>query len=144
MEIHFHCRLDSNIVIATKFLYMAWQLGCLAYAKICCNLMSSNGIIAKRSFHRIWIAGKKSLVKRAPDAWLGWRRCSDTPRPRQNGCHFADYIFKYIFLNESRYIFIEISLKFVPKGPNDNDIALVQIMGCCQKGGRPLSEPMMA
>ena len=28
--------------------------------------MASNGITARRSFHRIWIAGKKSLVKRAP------------------------------------------------------------------------------
>ena len=28
--------------------------------------MASNGITARRSFDRIWIAGKKSLVKRAP------------------------------------------------------------------------------
>ena len=28
--------------------------------------MASNGITARRSFHRIWIAGKKPLVKRAP------------------------------------------------------------------------------
>ena len=28
--------------------------------------MASNGITARRSFHRIWIAGKKTLVKRAP------------------------------------------------------------------------------
>ena len=32
--------------------------------------MASNGITARRIFHRIWIAGKKSLVKRAP-GWLG-------------------------------------------------------------------------
>ena len=32
--------------------------------------MASNGITARRSFHRIWIAGKKSLVKRA----LGWHQ----------------------------------------------------------------------
>ena len=32
--------------------------------------MASNGIAARRSFHRIWIAGKKSLVKRAPGAWV--------------------------------------------------------------------------
>ena len=29
--------------------------------------MASNEITARQSFHRIWIAGKKSLVKRAPD-----------------------------------------------------------------------------
>ena len=28
--------------------------------------MASNGIVARRSFNRIWIAGKKPLVKRAP------------------------------------------------------------------------------
>ena len=28
--------------------------------------MASNGITARLNFHRIWIAGKKSLVKRAP------------------------------------------------------------------------------
>ena len=38
----------------------------------------------------------------------------------QNGCHFADNIFKCIFLNEDARIFIQISLKFVPKGAIDN------------------------
>ena len=28
--------------------------------------MAGNGITARRNFYRIWIAGKKSLVKRAP------------------------------------------------------------------------------
>ena len=32
--------------------------GLLACAKICCSLMTNNGIIAKRSFHRIWISNK--------------------------------------------------------------------------------------
>ena len=36
-------------------------------------------------------------------------------RPRPNGCHFADDMFKCIFLNENIWIPIEISLKFVPK-----------------------------
>ena len=40
----------------------------------------------------------------------------NTLRPRQNGRHFADDIFKCIFLNENVWIPIEISLKFVPKG----------------------------
>ena len=34
--------------------------------KICCDLMANNGVMARRSFHQIWIAGKKTLVKRAP------------------------------------------------------------------------------
>ena len=37
----------------------------------------------------------------------------NTLRPRQNGRHFADDIFKCIFLNENKQISIKISLKFV-------------------------------
>ena len=37
----------------------------------------------------------------------------------------ADYIFKCIFLNENVWILIKISLNFVPKGPIDNNLALV-------------------
>ena len=44
----------------------------------------------------------------------------NTLRPRLNGCHFADDIFKCIFLNENVWIPIKISLKFVPKGPINN------------------------
>ena len=66
-----------------------------------------------------------------------------TLRPRQNGRHFADDIFKCIFLNENVWIPIEISLKFVPKGPITNIPALVQIMAWRRPGDKPLSEPMM-
>ena len=38
----------------------------------------------------------------------------------QNGRHFADNIFRCIFVNEKIYILTKISLKFVPKGPLDN------------------------
>ena len=46
-------------------------------------------------------------------------------RPRQNGRHFPDDIFKCIFLNENAWIVIKISLKFVPKGPINDILALV-------------------
>ena len=36
-----------------------------------------------------------------------------------------------------------ISLKFVPKGPINNNPALVQVMACRRPGDKPLSEPMM-
>ena len=49
-------------------------------------------------------------------------------RPRQNGHHFTDDILKCILLNEKVWISINISLKFVPKGPINNIPALVQIM----------------
>ena len=52
----------------------------------------------------------------------------NTLRPRQNRRRFADDTFKRIFLNENVRISIKISLKFVPKGPINNNPALVQIM----------------
>ena len=51
---------------------------------------------------------------------------------------------KCIFLNESAWILIKMSLKFVAKGPINNIPALVQIMGWHQPGGKPLSEQMVA
>ena len=41
----------------------------------------------------------------------------NTLRREQNGLHFADDIFKCIFLNEIVWRSIEIFLKFVPEGP---------------------------
>ena len=64
-------------------------------------------------------------------------------RPRENGHHFADDIFKFIFLNENFWILTTISLKYVPLGPIDNMAALVQIMAWRRIGKKPLSEPMM-
>ena len=56
---------------------------------------------------------------------------------------FADNFFKYIFLNEKFCILIKISLKFVPKGPIDNNPALVQVMAWHRIGDKPLSEQML-
>ena len=67
----------------------------------------------------------------------------NTLRPRQNGCHFADDVFKCIFLNEDIRIALKISLKFVPKVRINNIPALVQIMAWCRPGDKPLAEPMM-
>ena len=44
--------------------------------------------------------------------------------PEQNGCHFTNNIFRCIFVYEKFSILIKISLKFVPKGPIDNNQAL--------------------
>ena len=68
----------------------------------------------------------------------------NTLRPRQNGHHFADDVFKCIFLNGNLWILIKISLKFAPKGSINNIPALVQIMAWRRIGDKPLSEPMMA
>ena len=63
----------------------------------------------------------------------------NTLRPRQNGRHFTDDIFNYIFLNENVWIPIKISLKFVPKYRIKNIPALVQIMAWRRPGDKPLS-----
>ena len=67
----------------------------------------------------------------------------NTLRPRQDGRHFADDIFKCIFFNKNIWIPIKISLKFVPTGPINNIPALVQIMAWRRPGDKPLSEPML-
>ena len=67
----------------------------------------------------------------------------NTLRPRQNGRHVPDDIFKCIFLNENVRILIKISLNFVPNGPMNNNPASVQIMAWRRIGDKPLSEPMI-
>ena len=67
----------------------------------------------------------------------------NTLRLRQNGHHFADDIFKCIFLNENVWIPIKFSLQFVPKGPINNNPAQVQIIAWRRPGDKPLSEPVM-
>ena len=76
---------------------------------------------------------------------LSMLRCCrfNTLGPRQNGHHFADDIFKCIFLNGNVWIPIKISYKFVPKGPINIIPVLVQIMAWCRSGHKPLSEAIM-
>ena len=54
----------------------------------------------------------------------------------------TDDIFKSIF-NESVWISIRTSLKFIPKGPIDYKSPLVQVMAWHQTGEKPLPESML-
>ena len=45
--------------------------------------------------------------------------------PGINGRHFTDDDFRCILVNEKYFTLIEISLKFVPRGPIDNSPAFV-------------------
>ena len=67
----------------------------------------------------------------------------NTSRPPQNGRHFPDAIFKCIFLFENVWIWIKISLKYVPKVRINNIPSLVLVMAWRRIGDKPLSEPMM-
>ena len=64
-------------------------------------------------------------------------------RPRQNGRHFPDNIFKCIFLNEIVWNSLKISLKFVPMVRINNIPSLAQKMAWSRPGDKTLSEPMM-
>ena len=72
-----------------------------------------------------------------------WSACLtyfNTLRPRQNGRHFTDDVFKCISWMKMYEIF---SLKFVPEVPFNITPALVKIMAGRRSGDKPLSEPMM-
>ena len=85
----------------------------------------------------------RSNIKRHQSPQLTIDPAFNTLRPRQNGRHFVDDVFKCIFLNENMWILLKISLKFVPKGPINNIPSLVQIMSWRRPGDKSLSEPMM-
>ena len=59
---------------------------------------------------------------------IGVMETINSLRPRSSRRHFADDMFKCISLIENVSTPIEISLKFVPRGPINNIPALVQIM----------------
>ena len=83
------------------------------------------------------------LPKFYATVWCYQGKWVNTLRPRQNGRHFSDDIFEYIFLNENVWISLKISLKFIPTFRNNNIPALIQIMVWRRPGDKPISEPMM-
>ena len=75
---------------------------------------------------------------------INYLLCCLTHLPREkNGRHFADDIFRCIFVNEYFRILIRISLKLVSNDPIDNNPALVKIMAWRRKGDKSLSQPML-
>ena len=48
-----------------------------------------------------------------------------------------------IFLSENVRIAIQLSLKFVPRGPIDKKSALVQVMAWRRTGDKPIPEPLL-
>ena len=107
------------------------------------NLLDESG---SRTTEEIWPI-KFWRWSIAATLWIGrwWVSCMfcffNTLRRRQNG-PFCRRPFKLIFLNGNVWITIKISLKFVPKGPINNILSLVQIIAWRRSGDKPLSEPM--
>ena len=98
---------------------------------------------ASNPYSRVFSMGVPGFANDCPCAGCLVPRVINTLRPRQDGRHFPDDIFKRIFFNENARISLKISLKFVPKVRINNIPALVQIMVWRRPGDRPLSEPMM-
>ena len=97
-----------------------------------------------KTWRQIWLFFKISFIKWVSRKWkINIEFYFNKLRPRQNGCHFTDDIFKCIFLNENVWISIKISLSFVPKGSINNISALVQIMAWCRPGENSSSEPII-
>ena len=117
-----------HLFILLRYIYTGWHI--------------------QQSGFTIWSCGVNTPYKAGSNNirnmnYLTLKYSINTLRPRQNGRHFADDIFKCIFLNENAWISLKFSLKFVPKGPINNNPALVQIMAWRRSGDKPLSEPMM-
>ena len=107
-------------------------------------------ILLKRTIYIIWACCVLRAFSHHSDKFPCIQFCVqrsscmiNTLRPRQNGRHFADDIFKCSFFNENVWIPIKISLKFVPKGSINNNLALFEIMAWCRPGDKPSSGPMM-
>ena len=95
---------------------------------------SNDMLLMLKRFHRF-------AIRIIP--WFQSKFSFNTQRPRQNGRHLPDDIFKWIFLNENVWISINMSLMFVSRGPINNIPILVQVMAWRRPGDKPLSEPMM-
>ena len=65
-----------------------------------------------------------------------------TLRPKLNGRHFPNNIFRSIFWNDN--LWISISLKYVPKGPINNIPALIRVLMAWRRPcDKQLSEPIV-
>ena len=87
----------------------------------------------------LWNITSKALLSTA-----SWEYSSiNSSPPGQYGHHYANDIFRCIFLNEKFRILVRISLKFVSKGPIDNKWALVRVMAWHWIGNKPLPQLML-
>ena len=70
-------------------------------------------------------------------------KINSSPRG-QNGHHFSDEIFKYIFMNETFFLnLIRIPLKCGSKGPTDNKSASVKVVAWRRIGDKLLPYPVL-
>ena len=129
---------ETDTVIAIKRQQIMTGFNILRLRKISCHFASN---IFKYFFlygncYILITISLKSVLKSIIDIYLiqWWSTllthiCINLSPPGQDGCHFADDIFRCIFMNETFCILIKISLEFVPKGPINNNPSQVEIKG---------------
>ena len=157
LEISF---LNPSIAVFFVLLFF-FVLNMISYSSVVdyeCNIFIWNWSKTTNVNSALWMLMSWRFSTRASEGtMLGMHQCVsgclrvntemmqvfNTLRPRQNGRHFADNMFKCIFLNENVWIPIEISLTFVPIGSINNNPVLFQIMAWSRPGDKPLSEAMM-
>ena len=81
----------------------------------CLKTVSNSNISSKRFEIHLWFLCIFSTVYTS--------RMSKHLPPGQNGCHFADDLFKCIFVKENFLILMKLSLMLVPMGPINNNQA---------------------
>ena len=122
---------------------MSWWWWCKGHSFsisiVCSSDMKKNG----RDRRLVVMHAIVVLLARHNEENISYNTPINSLRPRRDRRHFADDIFKCIFLNGNVWISINISLKVVPKGPINNIPALVEIMAWRRPGDKPLSEPRM-
>ena len=144
----FHVFQYNDIIYTTKntryiYIYMVCHilLTTSDFRNISLKLVIIYEISVKMQFNGTTLANDNTLIFNY--LCLMNHEMINTLKLRKNGHHFADNVFKCIFLNENVWILLQISLKFVPNGPINNIPSLAQIMAWRRPGDKPLSEPMM-
>ena len=100
------CRHAMFLSVAFSFIWWIEKLTmCLLFANVTCSTETNQ----QRGFTELLEATELLMFQIL--------HITKTLRPKQNGRHFADDIFKCIFLNGDIWIPNNISLKLVPKGP---------------------------
>ena len=120
-------------------------------------------MLIKKDFkHGVWLAGScaasqsnarfENLWKQSLETtYIDWKQLTLAGKkshfysspPGQNGCYFGTQQFQMHLFKKNDRIPIRISLNFVPRSPTDNKPALVQVMAWCQRGDKPLPEPIL-
>ena len=101
------------------WLLCCFKLSCVESLKFCNEKIGCSCNRSQTSSVRNMCGKPRHSVQQYGVVWC------NSSHPRQNGSHFAGDILRSIFVNENDCISIQISLQFVPKGPIDNNPALI-------------------